>query len=161
MSEKRFVPVELAPKVEPHGGDELAPDSGNATVLFLDALAFLAERWKFILTTTLIAGVLAFGVTLLIPKVYTSVAYLGPMDEAYAKSNEALIQSAPVLDTAIGNLPQYRPGYTLEERRGNLGSPRASGDRGGTAESTQETLSLRRRRGHPGQKRVATPRGRW
>jgi hypothetical protein len=142
MSEKRIVPVELAPKVEPRG-DEVAPDSGNSTLLFLDALAFLAERWKFILTTTLIAGVLAFGVTLLIPKLYTSLAYLGPMDEAYAKSNQALIQSAPVLDTAIGNFPQYRPGYSLEEKREYLDS-RLSWRmiRGSTPKSAMYTLGL-------------------
>jgi hypothetical protein len=161
MSEKRFVPVELAPKVEPQGGDEVAHDSSNSTVLFLDALAFLAERWKFMLITTLAAGVLAYGVTLLIPKVYTSVAYLGPMDEAYAKSNQALIQSAPVLDTAIGNLPQYRPGYGLEEKREYLASRLSWSMRGSTPKSAMYTLSLEDTDPHLAQSMLSAILDRW
>lgn len=142
MSEKRIVPVELAPKVEPHGGDGVAHDSANSMVLFLDALAFLAERSKFILITTLIAGVLAYGVTLFIPKVYTSVAYLGPIDEAYARSSDVLIQSAPVLDPVLGSFPQYRPGYSLEEKREYLASRLSWRIRGSTPKSAMYTLSL-------------------
>ncbi|MEA2884485.1 MAG: hypothetical protein QOH32_3741 [Bradyrhizobium sp.] len=159
MSEKRIVPVELAPKAEPHGGDEVAHHS---TLLFLDALAFLVERWKFILTTTLIAGMLAYGVTLLLPKVYTSVAYLGPMDENFAKSNEVLIQSAPVLDTVIGNFPQYRPGYSLEDRREYLASRLGwKIAKGSTPKSAMYTLSLDNRDPHLAQSMLNAILDRW
>jgi hypothetical protein len=160
MSEKRIVPVELAPKVELHGGDEV--DSGNWTVLSLEALAFLAERWKFILITTLIAGVLAYGVTLLLPKVYTSVAFLGPIEEAYAKSSDVLIQSAPVLDPVIGSFPQYRPGYGLEDRREYLNSRLTwKMVRGSSPKLAMYTLSLEDGDPHLAQSMLSAILDRW
>ena len=121
MSEKRIVPVELAPKAAPHSADEVADDNSWG-VAFFDSMAVLAEHSKFILIVTLLAGVLAYGIALLLPKVYTSVAYVGPLEDANAKTAEVVIQSAPVLDPVIEKFPQYRSGYSLEDRREYLNS---------------------------------------
>jgi uncharacterized protein involved in exopolysaccharide biosynthesis len=122
MSEKRIAPIELAPKVEPGGPDEAAVDGGNRHSAPLDGLAFLVEHSKFILVATLIAGALAYGVALLVPKVYTSVAFLGPLDDPSARTAQVVIQSAPVLDPVIEKFPQYRTGYSLDDRREYLQS---------------------------------------
>src|SRR5437764_9504947 len=77
---------------------------------FLGGLAMLVERWKLIVGLTLLAGVLAAGFAYSLPKVYTSVAYLGPLEEPKAKTAQAIVQSAPVLDAVIAKYPQYWPG---------------------------------------------------
>jgi Chain length determinant protein len=92
------------------------------SVVALDGLAVLVERWKFIVIATLIVGALAAGVALLLPRIYTSVAYLGPLEETNAKATEVVIQSPPVLDPVIEKFPQYRAGYSLEDRRDYLSS---------------------------------------
>src|SRR4051812_37995956 len=74
---------------------------GNWRALCLGGLAVIVEHWKVIVVATLVAGVLAYGVCLLLPKVYTSIAYLGPLEETNAKATEVVIQSAPVLDPVI------------------------------------------------------------
>jgi len=44
MSEKRIVPVELAPKAAPHSADEVADDNNSWGVVFFDSMAVLAEH---------------------------------------------------------------------------------------------------------------------
>jgi Chain length determinant protein len=95
---------------------------GSWIVAGLDGLAVLVERWKIIVSATLVVGALAYGVALLLPKVYTSVAYLGPLEEANARAAEVVVQSPPVLDPVIEKFPQYRAGYSLEDRREYLNS---------------------------------------
>jgi hypothetical protein len=88
--------------------------------LFLDCMAALVARWKLIVVVTLLVGFAAGGVAYWLPKIYTSVAYLGPLEESVAKGDDAVIHSAPVLDPAIAKFPQYRPGYGLEAKRAEL-----------------------------------------
>jgi uncharacterized protein involved in exopolysaccharide biosynthesis len=102
--------------------DEAANERGHWRVMCLDGLAVLIEHWKFIGIATLLAGVLAFGITFLLPKVYTSVAYIGPLEDSGARAAEVVIQSPPVLDPVIEKFPQYRAGYNLDERRDYLNS---------------------------------------
>jgi hypothetical protein len=102
------------------GEDEAGNEQRGWKVTFLDSFAVLAENMRFLLLATLVVGAAAMGTALWLPKVYTSVAFLGPMDEQYAKAAEVVIQSAPVLDSVIGKFPQYRSGYPLEERRDHL-----------------------------------------
>jgi hypothetical protein len=89
---------------------------------FLGGLAMLIERWKLIVSLTLLAGVVAAGVAYWLPRTYTSVAYIGPMEEPRAKTTQAIIQSGPVLDPVIVKFPQYRPGFSIEEKRVYLNS---------------------------------------
>jgi hypothetical protein len=113
--------AELA-KAESAGESGATNGRGNWRALCLGGLAVLVEHWKVIVVATLVAGVLAYGVCLLLPKVYTSIAYLGPLEEINAKATEVVIQSAPVLDPVIEKFPQYRDGYSLENRREYLNS---------------------------------------
>ena len=100
--------------------DTLAQHSRRS--LLLDGIAVLAERLRLILGVTLLAGVAAFGVALWLPKTYTSVAFLGPMDEMVGRGAEGVIHSAPVLDPIIEKFPQYKSGYGLEDKRKLLSS---------------------------------------
>jgi hypothetical protein len=90
--------------------------------VLLNCMAVLAGHFRLIVGVTLLAGAAAYGVAYWLPKVYTSVAYLGPLDEPTAKAAEANIQSGPVLDPVIAIFPQYRSGNSLEERRAGLNS---------------------------------------
>jgi hypothetical protein len=90
--------------------------------MVLDCVAYLVEHLKLIVILTLLAGVVAYGLNYSPPKIYTSVAYLGPLDDSAAKATAALIPSAPVLDPVIAKIPQYQSGYNLEQRRNHLSS---------------------------------------
>ena len=109
-------------KADVTGGSEAASGRGNWTAVYLEGLAVLVEHWKFIVIATLVVGALAYGASLLLPKVYSSVAYIGPLDEANAKTAEVVIQSPSVLDPVIEKFPQYRDRYSLEDRREYLNS---------------------------------------
>jgi hypothetical protein len=122
--------------------NEAANERGNWRVVCLDGLAVLVERWKLIAILTLLAGVLAYGIMSFLPKVYTSIAYVGPLEDSSAKGPDVkgppdlvakgsdlvmkgadvVVQSAPVLDAVLAKFPQYRSGYSLEERRDYLSS---------------------------------------
>jgi hypothetical protein len=90
--------------------------------MVLDCVAYLAEHLKLIVIATLLAGAAAYILTYGSPKFYTSVAYVGMMDEPTAKAAEVLMHSAPVLDAVIAKFPQYRPEYNLEQKRNYLSS---------------------------------------
>jgi hypothetical protein len=91
--------------------------------MFLNGLAVLAGRLRLIVGATLLAGAAAYGVaTLLLPEVYTSVVYLGPLDEPNAKAAEAVIHSSPILDPIVAKFPQYQSGLGLEEKRARINS---------------------------------------
>jgi hypothetical protein len=89
---------------------------------FLGGLAMLVEHWRLIIGLTLLAGVAAASLAYSLPNVYTSVAYLGPLEEPRAKTTQAIIQSGPVLDPVIVKFPQYRSGFSIEEKRASLNS---------------------------------------
>ena len=90
--------------------------------VFLGGMAMLAARLRLIVGLTLLAGAAAYGVAYWLPKIYTSVAYLGPLEDSNAKTAEAVIQSGPVLDPVIAKFPQYQSGRSLEEKRTYLNS---------------------------------------
>jgi hypothetical protein len=123
--------------------NEAANERGNWSVVCLDGLAVLAEHAKAIVIVTLLAGVLAYGVASLLPRIYTSVAYVGPLEDSSAKGPDVaakgadlvgkgaemvmrgadvVVLSAPVLDAVLAKFPQYRSGDSLEERRDHLSS---------------------------------------
>jgi hypothetical protein len=104
------------------GGGEAVNGRGNWSAVCLDGLAVLVEHWKFIVTATLVVGALASGVSLLLPKVYSSVAYIGPLEDPVARAAEVVIQSPLVLDPVIEKFSQYRDGRSFEDRREYLNS---------------------------------------
>jgi hypothetical protein len=104
-------------KADLGGESATANERSNWGVVCLDAFAVVVEHWKFIVVATLLAGALALGIAALLPKVYSSVAYLGPLEDASARTAEVLVASPPVLDPVIEKFSQYRAGYSLEDRR--------------------------------------------
>jgi hypothetical protein len=88
----------------------------------LDCAAYLVERLRLIVIVTLLAGVAVFILTYGSPRSYTSLAYVGMMDEPTAKAADVLMHSAPVLDTVIAKFPEYRSEYNLEQKRNYLSS---------------------------------------
>lgn len=86
----------------------------------LEAIAILFEHYKLILIATALVGAAAVAVQHLIPKVYMSVAYLGPFDEQPARAAQVIIHSDPVLSSALEKFPGYQPGLPIEERRARL-----------------------------------------
>jgi hypothetical protein len=109
-------------KTELPAESEAASGRGNWASVCLDGLAVFLEHWKFIVIATLLVGALAYGVSLLLPKAYSSVAFIGPLDEPSARAAEVVIQSPLVLDPVIGKFPQYRDGHSSEDRREYLNS---------------------------------------
>ena len=65
-------------------------------ISFLDILVTLAESWKLLVFGPLIAGVLAGGLSFLLPKTFESVAIVRMTEEEVA-----LLHAAPVLDPLI------------------------------------------------------------
>lgn len=88
--------------------------------MLLDCMAMLAARLRLIVGLTLLAAAAAYGIAYWLPKVYTSVAYLGPLEASNAKTAEAVIRSGPVLDPVIAKFPQYQSARGLEEKRAYL-----------------------------------------
>jgi hypothetical protein len=77
-------------------------------------VAVVFSNIKLLVLGPAIAGLLAFGITSALPKLYTSVAYLN-LDENNARAADARMRSVPVLDKVLAgfNAPQS----TLEARR--------------------------------------------
>jgi hypothetical protein len=90
--------------------------------MVLDCAVYLVERLRLIVIVTLLAGVAVFILTYGSPKSYTSLAYVGMMDESTAKAADVLMHSAPVVDTVIAKFPEYRSEYNLEQKRNYVSS---------------------------------------
>jgi hypothetical protein len=65
--------------------------------------AKILENLKLLLLGPLIVGLVAFGIASVLPKWYTSTAYL-TLDEAGARAADALMRSAPVLNKVRAKL---------------------------------------------------------
>jgi hypothetical protein len=113
---EQFNPPKGSPPKEPLN------EQGDWQGTFLNGMAVLAGRLRLIVSVTLLAGAAAYGIAWLLPQVYTSVAYLGPLEEPNAKAADAIIHSDPVLDPVMAKFPQYLTGYSLEEKRAYLNS---------------------------------------
>jgi subunit length determinant Wzz-like protein len=111
-----------AGSLDPDRPNEILNAGDDWQGMFLDCMAHLVEHWKLIIFVTLLAGVAAFALTYSSPKIYASVAYLSPLDEQTAKATEALMHSAPILDSVVAKFPQYQPGYNLDQKRNYLSS---------------------------------------
>lgn len=144
------------------GESDAADRRSDWGAVCLDGLAVLAEHAKFIVIATLVAGALAYGISLLLPKVYTSVAYVGPLEDANAKAAEVVIQSPLVLDPVIEKFSQYRVGYSLEDRREYLNSKLYwSIVKGAPPKSAIYTLKLDDRDAHRAQSMLSDIVDRW
>lgn len=86
--------------------------------LSLEALfATILQNLKLLLLGPVVVGLVAFGIVNLLPKWYTSVAYLN-LDEAGARAADALMRSTPVLDKVLAEFKA--PQNTVEARRAFL-----------------------------------------
>ena len=84
----------------------------------LEALfATILQNLKLLLLGPVIVGLVAFGIVNVVPKRYTSVAYL-ELDEAGARAADALMRSTPVLDKVLAEFKA--PQNTVEARRAFL-----------------------------------------
>jgi hypothetical protein len=77
-------------------------------------VAIVFSNIKLLLLGPAVAGIVAFGVTSVLPRSYTSVAYLS-FDENSARAADARMRSAPVLDKVFAGFKP--PQSTLEARR--------------------------------------------
>jgi hypothetical protein len=91
-------------------GAKLAKDGQGLATL----VAVIFSNIKLLLLGPAIAGLVAFGVTSVLPKSYTSVAYLN-LDENSARAADARMRSVPVLDKVLAGYKA--PQDTLEARR--------------------------------------------
>jgi hypothetical protein len=80
--------------------------------------ATILQNPKLLLLGPVIVGLVAFGIATLLPRWYTSVAYLN-LDEAGARAADALMRSPPVLDKVLAEFKA--PQSTVEARRAFLG----------------------------------------
>jgi hypothetical protein len=83
--------------------------------------ALILENLKLLLIGPLVVGVIAFGIASVLPKWYTSTAYLS-LDEAGARAADSLMHSTPVLDAVLAKLDV--PREALEARRKSVDSNR-------------------------------------
>ncbi|MGO8911441.1 MAG: hypothetical protein ACLQDM_19260 [Bradyrhizobium sp.] len=99
-----------------------AAASATTRALSLEALfATILQNLKLLLLGPVIVGLVAFGIVNVLPKWYTSVAYLN-LDEAGARAADALMHSPPVLDKVLAELKP--PQNTVEARRAFLNGNR-------------------------------------
>ena len=109
------------------------PLTGSRIGEFVDAIA---DHLKLLLLGPIIAALVVLGIVSMLPKSYTSVAYLA-LDETGARVADARMRSAPVLDKVLSDF--RAPRDTLEARRrfvaGNLRIVVAEGE-------TQRTSGL-------------------
>lgn len=110
----------LSPDSKELGDDVIAPAERRAGLAEKRTRSFNAlvdavkDNFKLLLLGPVIAALIAFGVASVVPKWYTSVAYLA-LDEAGARIADARMRSSPVLDKVM---EEYRPPRgTLEGRR--------------------------------------------
>ena len=96
--------------------------SATRPALSLERLfATIWQNLKLLLLGPVIVGLVAFGIATLLPKWYTSVAYLN-LDEAGGRAADALMRSPPVLDKVLAQFKA--PQNTIEARRAFLGGHR-------------------------------------
>lgn len=88
--------------------------NGNASLSLLALVATILQNLKLLLLGPAIASLVTFGIVSLLPPWYTSVAYL-KIDEAGARTADALMHSTPVLDKVLAEFKA--PQDTVEARR--------------------------------------------
>ncbi len=96
------------------------PRTGGTSSLE-ELFATILQNLKLLLLGPVIVGLVAFGIATMLPKWYTSVAYLN-LDEAGARTADALMRSPPVLDKVLAGFKA--PQNTVEARRAFLGAHR-------------------------------------
>jgi hypothetical protein len=81
---------------------------------FRELIGVISGNLKLLVLGPVVAALVAFGVASVLPKWYTSAAYLA-VDETGARVADARMRSAPVLDKVLAEF--HAPGDTLEARR--------------------------------------------
>ena len=81
---------------------------------FRELTVVIADNLKLLVLGPVVAALVAFAVASVLPKWYTSAAYLA-VDETGARVADARMRSVPVLDNVLAQFPA--PGDTLEARR--------------------------------------------
>lgn len=87
--------------------------------MFLDLIPPVLQAWKLILLSTIAVGAIAYFISLsnvsYPSKNYSSVAYIGPLDETRAKHAESILRSEPILKSVLETFPDY-PGREMPDR---------------------------------------------
>jgi hypothetical protein len=116
------------------GTSEKYPTTGASG--FRELIVVISDNLKLLVLGPVVAALVAFAVTSVLPKWYTSAAYLA-VDETGARVADARMRSVPILDKVLAEF--HAPGDTLEARRRfldrNLRMVVAAGE-------TQKTSSL-------------------
>ncbi len=89
------------------------PPAGYASG-FAELVVVIMDNLKLLLLGPIVAALVAFAIASVLPKWYTSVAYLA-LDETGARVADARMRSAPVLDKVLSEF--HAPRDTLEARR--------------------------------------------
>jgi hypothetical protein len=109
-------------------------------------IAVIFSNIKLLVMGPAVAGLLAFGITSVLPKSYTSVAYLN-FDENDARAADARMRSAPVLDKVISGFKA--PQTTLEARRRAIEENRRIVVAAGETQKTSKLFRLEYSNGDP------------
>lgn len=92
--------------------------------MFLDLIPSFLQAWKPILLTTIAAGAIAFFLSSsdspYPAKSYSSVAYVGPLDETKAKYAESILRSEPILKSVLEKVPVHSQLETSDRNRREL-----------------------------------------
>jgi LPS O-antigen subunit length determinant protein (WzzB/FepE family) len=99
---------------------EFSDPPRDGWVNWFDAAATLVEHLRLIVGGTLLVGALALAVSFVLPRTYTSISYLGPLEDAEAKTVDSIMHSPRVLNDALAKFPEYYAAGDLARRRDYL-----------------------------------------
>jgi hypothetical protein len=89
--------------------------------MMLDLVPPVLRAWKLIVVATIAAGALAYFIGLFNvshpPKIFSSVAYIGPLDEEKAKYAESVLRSGPVMKIVLDKFADYPARGTPDRER--------------------------------------------
>ncbi len=108
-----------APLADRKAGDGAGNKTASLSIAALLATVF--ENLRLLLLGPVIVALVTFGVVSVLPQWYTSVAYL-KIDEAGARTADALMHSPPVLDKVLTGFKP--PQNTVEARRAFIAAHR-------------------------------------
>ncbi len=89
---------------EPLPRPEQRPERADDWQPLSDVLLAILEHWRLLVAVPLAAGAIAYAGSFLLPKTYSSYAYIGPLDAGTGRQTLALMVSPPVLNVALQKL---------------------------------------------------------
>lgn len=111
---------ESSPPAHLSEDDQFSDQQPNGWAGWFDAMATLIEHLRLIVGGTLLVGVVALAVSFVLHKSYTSVSYVGPLEDAEAKTAESVIRSPLIMNSVLQKFPEYEPQFDPIDRRQQL-----------------------------------------